>query len=169
MDDPYEILGVSRDASLDEITRAYKRARFLAHPDKGGTHEGFVRIQAAYEKIMEPPPFIPPTRGRGAETDPPDPPPDYEPKAHWVPGVGYYITTGGLCVTCGAMIAAGRKARWGPPAFCTLCGLGTIPWFAYQVNKPKEEQPASQRKVKTPRTRKRTRKSKKKSKRRVKK
>lgn len=38
-DNPYDVLGVKRDASDDEIDSAYKQKAMLAHPDKGGSIE----------------------------------------------------------------------------------------------------------------------------------
>ncbi len=54
-DDYYALLNVPRDASQDDIRRAYRALATVAHPDK---HAGdvsttasanFVRVQAAYE------------------------------------------------------------------------------------------------------------------------
>lgn len=55
MKDYYEILGVSRDASQDEIKRAYrKRARHL-HPDYAGaeSEDAFKELSAAYEVLSD--------------------------------------------------------------------------------------------------------------------
>ncbi|MFB6302509.1 MAG: ferredoxin Fer [Haloferacaceae archaeon] len=51
MDSPFEILGVDSDADEGEIDRAYKRRVKEAHPDQGGSVRGFLRVQAAYEKL----------------------------------------------------------------------------------------------------------------------
>ena len=54
MRDPYEILGVARGASLDEIKAAYKRASLKRHPDMpGGSHEAQVELNTAYAFILE--------------------------------------------------------------------------------------------------------------------
>lgn len=45
--DPYEILGVSRKATEADIRKAYRDAAKLAHPDVGGTEEGFARLGKA--------------------------------------------------------------------------------------------------------------------------
>ena len=37
--DYYAILGVSQDASIDEIKKSYKRLALKHHPDKGGNAE----------------------------------------------------------------------------------------------------------------------------------
>ena len=59
MTDPYRVLGVSRDASDDEIKKAYRRLSRKYHPDsnvnnpnKEAAEEKFKEIQAAYGQIM---------------------------------------------------------------------------------------------------------------------
>lgn len=50
--DPYEVLGVSRDADDEEIRRAYRRLAKEGHPDAGGADdEYFCRLNDAYEAI----------------------------------------------------------------------------------------------------------------------
>ena len=47
MRDPYEILGVARGASFEEIKAAYRRACLKRHPDMpGGSHEAMVELSA---------------------------------------------------------------------------------------------------------------------------
>lgn len=48
MSNYYEILGVAKTASLDEIKRAFRRLASQHHPDKGGDKNKFQEIQAAY-------------------------------------------------------------------------------------------------------------------------
>lgn len=55
--DPYVVLGVRRQASPEEITRAYKRAARLTHPDRGRSGAGSERFQMvcdAYEVLRDP-------------------------------------------------------------------------------------------------------------------
>lgn len=46
----WDVLGCARNARLTEIDAAYRRARSLTHPDRGGTAEEFDRVQRAYEQ-----------------------------------------------------------------------------------------------------------------------
>ncbi len=60
MSDPYKVLGVSRDASEEEIKKAYKKLSRIYHPDaninnpnKDQAEEKFKEIQQAYQQIMK--------------------------------------------------------------------------------------------------------------------
>ncbi len=48
MKDYYQILGVNRSATEDEIKRAYRRLASQHHPDKGGDKARFQEVQEAY-------------------------------------------------------------------------------------------------------------------------
>ena len=54
MKDLYQILGVDRGASDDDIKRAYRRMASQHHPDKGGDKERFQEIQQAYSILSDP-------------------------------------------------------------------------------------------------------------------
>ena len=47
--DYYKILGVSKDASADDIKNAYRNLAHKYHPDKGGDAEKFKEINEAYQ------------------------------------------------------------------------------------------------------------------------
>jgi curved DNA-binding protein len=49
----YEILGVDRKATSDEIKRAYRKLASQHHPDKGGDKTKFQEIQAAYDTLSD--------------------------------------------------------------------------------------------------------------------
>jgi len=51
MTDHYTTLGVARDASADEIKRAFRKLASQHHPDKGGDTARFQQIQAAYDVL----------------------------------------------------------------------------------------------------------------------
>jgi hypothetical protein len=48
---PYEVLGVPRGASDDDLRRAYRRLLRETHPDTGGDTARFVAVQLAWERI----------------------------------------------------------------------------------------------------------------------
>ncbi|NLR98447.1 DnaJ domain-containing protein [Rhizobium sp. P38BS-XIX] len=54
MTDPYEILGVARDANDEQIKAAYRKRAKAAHPDSGGDTDAFARLQKAYELLLDP-------------------------------------------------------------------------------------------------------------------
>lgn len=53
--DPYEVLGVGRDAPLSEIKRAYRRLAFSLHPDVGDESDEtrFREAHEAYQALMQ--------------------------------------------------------------------------------------------------------------------
>ncbi len=54
MIDPYEILGVDRDAGDDAIKAAYRRQAKTTHPDSGGDAGAFLLGQKALELLLDP-------------------------------------------------------------------------------------------------------------------
>jgi curved DNA-binding protein CbpA len=50
----YDLLGVARDASLDEINRAYREKAKTMHPDTGGDAEQFKALVVAGEILRDP-------------------------------------------------------------------------------------------------------------------
>lgn len=51
MENFYEILGVSENASQDEIKKAFRSKSKVMHPDKGGNEEDFKKINEAYDTL----------------------------------------------------------------------------------------------------------------------
>lgn len=51
--DYYDILGVGKNASADEIKKAFRRAAIEHHPDRGGDEAKFKEINEAYEVLKD--------------------------------------------------------------------------------------------------------------------
>lgn len=54
MTDYYAALGVAKNASQDEIKKAFRKLASQHHPDKGGDTAKFQEIQAAYDTLGDP-------------------------------------------------------------------------------------------------------------------
>ena len=65
MTDFYSTLGVGRNASQDDIKKAYRKLAATHHPDRGGNTAKFQEVQAAYETLSDP--------GKRQEYDNPQP------------------------------------------------------------------------------------------------
>jgi curved DNA-binding protein len=81
MSDHYSTLGVDRNASQEDIKRAYRKMAAQHHPDRGGNTAKFQDVQAAYETLSDP--------GKKSQYDNP------QPQGFGFPGGGFHFHTGG--------------------------------------------------------------------------
>lgn len=105
MDDPYKVLGVSPDASDEEIKRAYRRLAKKYHPDLNPGDQEAARhmqqVNAAYEQIKNPEKF--------------------QQQTHQQSGYGYYDPFGGYRQAAYNYIRFGRYRE----ALNVLASCGT--------------------------------------------
>jgi curved DNA-binding protein len=66
MTNHYQTLGVDRNATPDEIKRAYRKLASQHHPDKGGDKHKFQEIEQAYRTLSDP-------QQRAQHDNPPNP------------------------------------------------------------------------------------------------
>ena len=52
--DYYEVLGVNKSASADEIKKAFRKSAIEHHPDRGGDETKFKELNEAYEVLKDP-------------------------------------------------------------------------------------------------------------------
>jgi hypothetical protein len=52
-DYPYNVFGLKRSASDDDMKKAYRKAVLKAHPDKGGSNELFKKVRDAWEYFSQ--------------------------------------------------------------------------------------------------------------------
>lgn len=50
---PYEILGLSKDCTAEQIKKAYKMSAKKHHPDKGGSPKQFAIVKTAYDTLRD--------------------------------------------------------------------------------------------------------------------
>mgnify|MGYP001100775730 FL=1 len=50
----YDLLGLSRSATTEQIKKSYRKAALKSHPDKGGDPEKFRQISKAFEILSDP-------------------------------------------------------------------------------------------------------------------
>lgn len=53
MNDYYQILGINRNASKEEIKKAYRKLAHKYHPDKGGDESKFKEVNEAYQILSD--------------------------------------------------------------------------------------------------------------------
>lgn len=49
----YDILGIGRESTLEDVRKAYKRQCMIHHPDKGGARERFEEVGRAYQILSD--------------------------------------------------------------------------------------------------------------------
>lgn len=50
----YRLLGVAKDATAEQVKKAYRSKAKKLHPDRGGDEEQFHRVHVAYEVLIDP-------------------------------------------------------------------------------------------------------------------
>lgn len=48
-----KVLGLTKDATVEDVKRAYHELALKEHPDTGGTHEGFLKLKEHYQTALK--------------------------------------------------------------------------------------------------------------------
>lgn len=88
---PFAVLGLTPDADLDAVRRAFRSAALSTHPDRGGDPAAFRSARAAYDALRTPAGLA---RERARWAPPPPPPPP--PRRPARPGVLFSVETPGV-------------------------------------------------------------------------
>jgi len=48
-----EVLGFTTMPTLEGLKKAFRTASLVAHPDQGGTQEGFIKVKKAYDLLLK--------------------------------------------------------------------------------------------------------------------
>jgi hypothetical protein len=51
--DPYQVLGLTSAASMEEVKLAFRQRALAEHPDQGGSAENFIALKHAYDAIVK--------------------------------------------------------------------------------------------------------------------
>ena len=51
--DPYARLGLTHEATLDDVKAAFRKKALEHHPDHGGDPEDFIALKRAYDRIVK--------------------------------------------------------------------------------------------------------------------
>jgi len=52
--DPYAVLGLPKNASIEQVKKRYRQLSMIYHPDReGGYNEAMKRVNQAYQEIMK--------------------------------------------------------------------------------------------------------------------
>ena len=96
MNDPFEVLGLTRSASLADVRLARRRLAFDAHPDRGGDPEQMRSLNAAFDAAVAH------VTGRRPLADPTSTPAPPTPDARPAPRSGWSAQ----------QRSTGQRARW---------------------------------------------------------
>jgi hypothetical protein len=109
--DYYDVLGVSEDATREEIDRQYKREAHKHHPDRGGNEERMKSLNEAYAVLKDASNRETYDRGREKRYSQRPFVPVSTPTAHDV-GVFGHVLSAGLCLAAGVFLLLLVRFQW---------------------------------------------------------